>query len=169
LSRQIVDQALVSVQNPIKLNNYTEPQPAIAVLRPREDFYAQALSVPEDVLLVVEVAEMSLEYDRDEKIPRYAQTRIPEVWLSEVKQAAVTPYTYPDSTRSRRVQILARGQPLSTDTLGDFSQCISLRLGWGGEARRIAPCLACPFHPHPRPPPSRGRAWKRENLSRKSP
>src|SRR5262249_50864693 len=42
----------------------------------REDFYAQALPLPEDVLLVVEVAETSLEYDRDEKIPRYAQTRL---------------------------------------------------------------------------------------------
>jgi Uma2 family endonuclease len=118
LSRQVADRAIVSVQNPIQLTDYTEPQPDIAVLRPREDFYAQALPLPEDILLVVEVAETSLEYDRDEKIPRYAQTRIPEVWLIEVEQATVTQYTHPDGTRYRRVQTLARGQLLSADILG---------------------------------------------------
>jgi len=56
LSRQVANRAIVSVQNPIQLTDYTEPRPAIAVLRPREDFYAQALPLPEDVLLVVEVA-----------------------------------------------------------------------------------------------------------------
>jgi hypothetical protein len=80
--------------------------------------------LPEDVLLVVEVAETSLEYDRDEKIPRYAQTRIPEVWLIEVEQTTVTQYTHPDGTRYRRVQTLARGQPLSADILGPLHLAI---------------------------------------------
>ena len=124
LSRQVADRAIVSVQNPIQLTDYTEPQPDIAVLRPREDFYAQALPLPEDVLLVVEVAETSLEYDRDEKIPRYAQTRIPEVWLIEVEQATVAQYTHPDGTRYRRAQTLARGQSLSTDILGSLHVAI---------------------------------------------
>ena len=56
------------MQNPIQLTDYTEPQPDLAVLRPREDFYTHALPLPADVLLVVEVAESSLEYDREEKI-----------------------------------------------------------------------------------------------------
>ena len=124
LSRQIADRAIVSVQNPIQLTDYTEPQPDIAVLRPREDFYAQALPLPEDVLLVVEVAETSLEYDRDEKIPRYAQTSIPEVWLIEVEPATVTQYTQPDGTRYRRAQTLARGQPLSAYILGPLHLAI---------------------------------------------
>src|SRR6266581_8998719 len=54
LSRQIADRAIVSVQNPIQLTDYTEPQPDIAVLRSREDFYEQALPLSADVLLVVE-------------------------------------------------------------------------------------------------------------------
>jgi Uma2 family endonuclease len=118
LSRQVADRAIVSVQNPIQLTDYTEPQPDIVVLRPREDFYAQALPLPENVLLVVEVAETSLEYDRDEKILRYAQTRIPEVWLIDVDQVTLTQYTQPDGTRYRREQTLARGQFLSADILG---------------------------------------------------
>jgi Uma2 family endonuclease len=129
LSRQVADRAIVSVQNPIQLTDYTEPQPDIAVLRPREDFYAQALPLPEDVLLVVEVAETSLEYDRDEKIPRYAQTRIPEVWLIEVEQVTVTQYTHPDGTRYRRVQTLARGQFLSADILGPLHCAIDSIFG----------------------------------------
>ena len=80
--------------------------------------------MPEDVLLVVEVAETSLEYDRDEKIPRHAQTRIPDVWLIEVEQATVTQYTQPDGMRYRRAQTLARGQPLSTDILGPLHLAI---------------------------------------------
>jgi Uma2 family endonuclease len=115
LSRQIADRAIVSVQNPIQLSDYTEPQPDMAVLRPREDFYAQALPLPEDVLLVVEVAETSLEYDREEKIPRYAQMRIPEVWLIDVERETVTQYTQPDGTRYRCEQSLARGQHLVSD------------------------------------------------------
>ena len=75
-------------------------------------------------MLVVEVAETSLEYDRDEKIPRYAQTRIPEVWLIEVEQATVTQYAQPDGTRYRRAQTLARGQFLSTDILGSLHLAI---------------------------------------------
>ena len=115
LSRQIADGAIVSVQNPIQLSDYTEPQPDIAVLRPREDFYAQALPLPEDVLLVVEVAETSLEYDREEKVPRYAQMGIPEVWLIDVGRETVTQYTQPDGTHYRREQSLARGQDLVSD------------------------------------------------------
>lgn len=118
LNRHLADRAIISIQNPIQLTDYTEPQPDIAVLRLQEDFYAQALPLPADVLLVVEVAETSLEYDRDEKIPHYAQMQIPEVWLINVKQATVTQYTQPDGTRYRCEQTLGRGQILSTDILG---------------------------------------------------
>ena len=122
LTRQIADRAIVSVQNPIQLTDYTESQPDIAVLRPREDFYAQALPLPADVLLVVEVAETSLEYDRDEKIPRYAQTRIPEVWPS--RSSGNVRNHQPDGTRYRRAQTLARGQPLSADISGSLHLAI---------------------------------------------
>ena len=109
------------MQNPIQLTDYTEPQPDIAVLRPREDFYAHALPLPADVLLVVEVAESSLEYDREEKIPRYAQTLIPEVWLIDVEQETITQYTQPDGTRYGREQTLERGQRIVSDTVSHLN------------------------------------------------
>jgi Uma2 family endonuclease len=107
----------VSVQDPIQLTDYTEPQPDIAVLRIREDFYAQAHPLPADVFVVVEVAETSLEYDREEKVPRYAQARIPEVWLIDVERETVTHYTQPDGARYRSEQVLQRHHLLVSTAL----------------------------------------------------
>lgn len=66
------ESAIISVQNPIALSVHSEPQPDMALLRPRADFYASGHPGPEDVWLVVEVAETSPEYDRQIKMPEYA-------------------------------------------------------------------------------------------------
>jgi Uma2 family endonuclease len=68
-------QVIVRVQNPIQLDDHSEPQPDLALLRRREDFYRDALPTPDDVLLVVEVADTSVEYDRQVKLPIYARGR----------------------------------------------------------------------------------------------
>jgi Uma2 family endonuclease len=81
LSRAVGEKAIVWVQNPIRLDDFSEPQPDIALLRPRPDFYTRAHPTPSDVLLIVEVADSSLEYDRRIKLPLYARHGIPEVWL----------------------------------------------------------------------------------------
>ncbi len=69
LSRQIGELAIVSVQNPIALPPHNEPQPDIALLKPRADDYESALPTADDVLLVVEIADTTLNYDRDAKLP----------------------------------------------------------------------------------------------------
>ena len=117
MSRQMADRAILSVQDPIQLTDYTEPQPDLAVLRVREDFYVQAHPVPSDVLVVVEVAETSLEYDREEKVPRYAQVRIPEVWLLDVERETVTQYTQPDGMGYGEEHTLQRGHVLVSATV----------------------------------------------------
>jgi Uma2 family endonuclease len=120
MSRQVGDRTILSVQDPIQLTDYTEPQPDLAVLRLREDFYVQAHPVPADVLVVVEVAETSLEYDREEKVPRYAQVYIPEVWLLDVERETVTQYTQPDGTCYREEQTFQRGHILVSATVSDL-------------------------------------------------
>ena len=70
LSRKLPDEYSVSVQDPIQLDDYTEPQPDLAVLRWRDDYYAAQLPTGDDVLLVIEVADSSLDFDRNEKLPR---------------------------------------------------------------------------------------------------
>ena len=82
--------AIVWPQNPIQLGDLSAPQPDLALLRWREDFYRQAHPHPEDVLLLVEVADTSLAHDRDRKLPLYARFAIPEVWLIDIGGGAVT-------------------------------------------------------------------------------
>ncbi len=129
LSRQIADRAIISIQDPIQLTDSSEPLPDIAVLRPREDFYVHAHPVSADVLLVVEVAETSLAYDREEKIPRYAQEFIPEVWLIDVVEVTVTQYTQPDGTRYRDEQIMERGQVLLSPTVSNLQLSVDAIFG----------------------------------------
>lgn len=108
LSRQVGDAAIVSVQNPIQLNDYAEPQPDIALLAPQDDFYTSALATPDDVFLVIEIADTSLEYDREQKLPRYAAAGISEVWIVAVNQQMIEQYTTPvQSTYTHMHTILA--------------------------------------------------------------
>jgi Uma2 family endonuclease len=79
--RLLGDCATISVQDPVRLSNLSEPEPDVAVLRPRADFYAGAHPTPADVLLLVEVVDTTLRYDRRVKLPLYARSGIPEVWL----------------------------------------------------------------------------------------
>src|SRR5438309_8182250 len=68
LNRKLGDAVIVSVQDPVRLNGFSEPQPDIALLKPRKDFYSNSHPTPEDVLLVIEVADTSLQYDRAVKL-----------------------------------------------------------------------------------------------------
>jgi Uma2 family endonuclease len=78
------NRAVVSVQNPVRLSQTSEPQPDLALLRPRADDYQSAVPVPEDVFVLVEIAESSLKYDRELKAPLYAAHGIPELWIIDV-------------------------------------------------------------------------------------
>jgi Uma2 family endonuclease len=75
--------AIVRVQNPLALDDTSQPQPDVAVVRPRADFYAAAHPGPADTLLVIEVADTTLPFDLEVKVPLYAAAGIPEVWVIE--------------------------------------------------------------------------------------
>jgi len=78
--------AVVSTQGSLRLNKRTELQPDFVVFKPRPDFYAARRPTPADVLLVIEVAQTSLSYDRNIKVPLYARAEIPEVWIQDLKK-----------------------------------------------------------------------------------
>ena len=84
LVRAAAGRAHVLAQNPVRLSDFSEPQPDLALLRRREDFYRERHPQPGDVLLVVEVAATSLKFDRDTKLPLYARHGIPELWLVDL-------------------------------------------------------------------------------------
>lgn len=120
---------ILSPQNPIELNNNSEPQPDIALLLPRSDFYESKLPQPQDVLLLVEVADTTANYDREVKIPVYAQGGITEVWLVDLNQQCVEVYREPISNRYQNMQKLRRGDFLSIQFFPNFSISVDQVLG----------------------------------------
>ncbi len=88
-TRLTAGSATVSVQNPVVLSARSEPQPDLAILRYREDGYAEAHPSPGDVLLVVEVADSSSQSDRAVKVPLYAAAGIGEVWLVDLDRRKI--------------------------------------------------------------------------------
>jgi Uma2 family endonuclease len=98
LTVTLATRAVVSVQNPLQLNNYTEPEPDIVVLKPRTDYYASKKIRAEDALLVLEIAETTLSYDRRIKLPRYATAGIPEVWIEDLKSNTLLVYRNPQGS-----------------------------------------------------------------------
>ena len=95
LERAVGDTAIVYVQNPVVLNNRSEPQPDLALLKPRDDFYTERYPAPEDVLLIIEVSESTLRYDQEIKVPMYARTGIPEVWIVDLTSNQLHRYRQP--------------------------------------------------------------------------
>jgi Uma2 family endonuclease len=89
------DRVIVGVQDPIRLDNRSEPQPEVVLLRPRADFYAQGHPEPEDIILVIEVAETSIQFDRQVKIPLYSQVGIEETWLVDLRRKSIEVYRGP--------------------------------------------------------------------------
>ena len=87
--------AVISVQDPIRLGDFSEPQPDIAIVRPRDDFYRHGHPIPTDILLLIEVADTSLHYDRTVKGPLYARYGIPEYWLVDLIARRLERYLTP--------------------------------------------------------------------------
>lgn len=83
-ARQLVDQACVWDQSTLRLSGYSAPEPDLILLKYRKDEYGLSAPSPEDVLLIVEVSESSLRYDRKVKLPLYARHGVPEVWIVNV-------------------------------------------------------------------------------------
>jgi Uma2 family endonuclease len=88
------DNGIVSVGNPVRLTQRSEPQPDFTVLKPRDD-YRTMLPRPEDTMLAVEVANTSLNYDRNVKLALYARSLIPEVWIVNLAAQEVEIYRSP--------------------------------------------------------------------------
>jgi hypothetical protein len=105
--------AIVSVQGAIHLDDFSEPQPDLVLLRFREDFYASALAAPEDVLLVVEVSDTTIHYDRRVKMDLYARHGIAEAWLCNLPRATVEVYRDPSPQGYGQILTFRGGDRLS--------------------------------------------------------
>jgi len=100
---------LVLVQDAIRLDNYSEPQPDLVLLKPAPDDFVSHHPTPDDVLLLIEIADTSLEFDRTKKLPVYARAGIPEVWIINLQESAIEIYREPHFTGYEKKTVLRSG------------------------------------------------------------
>ena len=109
LVRGLGDRAIVWIQTTVILDRFAVPEPDIAVLKPRDDFYASEHPGPKDILLIVEIAESSLEYDTTVKRGLYAIVGIPEYWVVDLRNNRLLVYSQPESDAYREAHELHKG------------------------------------------------------------
>lgn len=119
LVRAVGDRAVVAVQNPIALDPSSEPQPDLALLRSRSDFYRSAHAEPPDVLLLVEVADTSVAFERRVKVPLYARAGVAECWIVDLPGEVVETHRDPAGGRYRVVERLGPGARVAPASLPD--------------------------------------------------
>ena len=123
------DRWLVAVQDPVHLDDHSEPQPDLMLLERTPDFYATKHPRPADVLLLVEVADTSLAYDRDRKLPAYAAAGIPEVWIVNLGERTIEVYREPSKTGFRWSTILRVTDRISPMNFRDAEVAVKELLG----------------------------------------
>jgi Uma2 family endonuclease len=88
----------LSAQNPLRLDDHSEPEPDVMLLKPAADDYTSRHPQPDDVFLLIEVSDTTLEYDREEKLPAYGRAGVAEVWIVNLHAATVEVYREPHFT-----------------------------------------------------------------------
>ncbi len=119
LMRAVGDEAIVSVQNPVRLDEHNEPQPDLAVIRTRD--YRQSLPKPEDVLFLIEVSDTTLAYDRNIKLPLYARSEIPEVWIVDIADETIERHTEPSGNIYRHTEKVRCGETFESAALSGLT------------------------------------------------
>lgn len=124
-SEKLQKRAIINIQNPICLTEYSELEPDIAIIKRRPDFYAEQLPQPEDVLLIIEVADSSLEYDCETKIPLYAKANIKEVWLVNLIENILQIYKEP-TPEGYKIMLKCRyNRKISPENFPDITLTVS--------------------------------------------
>ena len=149
----------MSVQDPLHLDEHSEPQPDLMLLKPAADYYRKRHPLPEDVFLLVEVSDTTLELDREEKLPAYGRAGILEVWIVDLNHATIEVYREPHFTGYSQQDHFARGRPGQTPGVsrrvggcGRFARALT-RAGTvhlHQQARQFQPLTAAQFNHLPR-------------------
>ncbi len=104
LAKAVMDKAILSVQNPVRLNNRSEPEPDFAILKFRADDYRKQHPTPADTLLIIEVSNISERFDREIKLPLYSNHGIPEIWIISIEHKTLSIYHSPSGDRYQHEQ-----------------------------------------------------------------
>ena len=120
-AERVGNRAIVRVQGSVRLNDRSEPEPDLVLLRWRSDFYEASSAGPADMLLAVEVADTSLDYDREVKAPLYARTGVPEYWLVDLEAKTITVYREPGPDGYRSFTAVRGQELISPQGLADLT------------------------------------------------
>ena len=131
---RLIGRAIVSIQNPVRLAPRSELEPDLLLWRPGADRYREALPGPEDVLLLVELADTTLPYDRGIKLPLYAAAGIPEFWIVDLERRRVLVHRAPASDMYREACIVDEGT-LTPVAFPDLAIGLEETIGWAAACR----------------------------------
>ena len=129
LYRVLGDTVIIGVQDPLTLGEGFEPQPDVTVLRRQPEGYRRSHPGPDDVLLLIEVSDASLEYDRGTKVPLYARAGIAEVWLVDLDGARIEVYRNPAPDGYRDTRAVTHDGTLSPAAFPDITVPVAEVLG----------------------------------------
>lgn len=129
LTLKFANKLIVISQNPIRLDDFSEPQPDVALLRWRDDYYRHAHPQPTDVLLVIEVADTTLESDRRYKLPLYAKAGIGEAWLVNLPEESIELYAEPADGTYQFTKEFKRGEEVQAHTIAGLRVEVAAVIG----------------------------------------
>lgn len=118
---RLARRAIVSVQNPLALDDYSQPQPDLKVIRRRSVPYKEREAFAEDTLLVIEVSDTSLRYDRSTKLTLYAEFGIPEYWVIDCNAESIEIHRSPDGGRYREVTLVSGDATVTLQAFPDVT------------------------------------------------
>lgn len=124
LTVAVLGQAIVRVQGSFRLSGFTEPQPDVILLKPREDFYWSRFATGDDTLLVIEVSDSTFHYDHKTKAPLYARHGIPEYWIVEIERSRLHFFRSP--VDGRYTEVSATSTPGVTELPGLGGKTVDL-------------------------------------------
>ena len=111
--------AIMRVQGPTRLDDNSEPLPDVMLLRQRDDYYETGHPSPSEVLLLIEVADTSVDYDRNAKLAAYARAGIPEVWIVSRQDQRIEAYTEPSGGKYSNARHAGHGESIAPGALPD--------------------------------------------------
>jgi Uma2 family endonuclease len=120
---------VIGVQDPVALHEYSEPEPDLSILRPPVLSYQDRHPEPADIFFLIEVADSSLRFDREGKVPLYAACDIPETWLVDVNDKAITIFSQPNGGQYQQVTTCKSGDTIRLTMFPDVEIALS-ELGW---------------------------------------
>lgn len=124
-----LNKAIVQIQDPIQIKDFSEPEPDILLLKQREDFYYNQLPQPEDVFLLIEVADSTLDFDKNVKLPIYSEAGIKEYWIVDINNNQILIHSIPEGKLYKNIKIATASDHVNCSSFPNISIAVKDILG----------------------------------------